>query len=73
MIVIPQSATYEVQDKVYVYKVVEGKAVATEIKVAKLNDGKNYIVRSGISEGDVLVAEGVGMINDGQEISITKR
>ena len=25
-IVVPQSATYEVQDKVYVYKVVDGKA-----------------------------------------------
>lgn len=70
VIVIPQSATYEVQDKVYVYKVTDGKAVAMEIKVAELNDGKTYIVRSGISEGDVLVAEGVGMINDGQPIQI---
>lgn len=70
VIVIPQSVTYEIQDKIYVYRIVDGKAVSTEIKVAKLNDGKTYVVRNGIQEGDILVAEGVGMISDGQEISM---
>ena len=39
-IVIPQSATYEIQDKIFVYKVIDGKAVASEIVVAKQNDGQ---------------------------------
>ena len=30
-IVVPQSATYEVQDKVYVYKVVDGKAQSVPV------------------------------------------
>lgn len=70
VIVIPQSATYEIQDKIFVYKVIDGKAVVCEIKVAKQNDGKNYIVRDGLAVGDKIVSEGVGVIQDGMKISI---
>ena len=72
VIVIPQGATYEIQDKIYVYKVVDGVAKATEIKVDKLNDGKTYIVRGGLQTGDVLVSEGVAMLKDGAKVSIKK-
>lgn len=69
-IVIPQSATYELQDKIFVYKVVEGKVVATPITVARLNDGNDYIVRSGLKREDVIVSEGAGLLQDGMEIKI---
>lgn len=68
--VIPQGTTYEIQDKIYVYKVINGVAKSTEIKVDKLNDGKTYIVRSGLQEGDILISEGVTMLKDGTPISI---
>lgn len=67
-IVIPQAATYELQDRVFVYKVVDGKASATEIKIAPQNNGKEYIVESGLSVGDVIVAEGAGLIKEGTVI-----
>lgn len=70
VIVIPQGATYEIQDKIYVYKVVDGVAKATEVKVDKLNDGKTYIVRGGLQTGDILVSEGVAMLKDGAKVSI---
>lgn len=69
-IIIPQSATYEIQDKIFVYKVVDGKAVASKIEIAKQNDGKNYIVREGLAVGDRIISEGVGVIKDGMDISI---
>ena len=69
-IVIPQSATYEIQDKIFVYKVIDGKAVASEIVVAKQNDGKHYIVRDGLTVGDKIISEGVGLVQDGAEVSI---
>ncbi len=72
VIVIPQEVTYEIQDKVYVYKVVNGVAKSTEIKVEKLNDGKTYIVRNGLKEGDILVLEGVATLKDGTPITIKK-
>lgn len=70
VIVIPQSATYEIQDKVYAVKVVDGKASVTEIGVSRYNDGHSYLVKSGLTVGDTIVSEGTSMIQDGQEIKI---
>lgn len=67
-IVIPQSATYEVQDKVYAYKVVDGCAVATLINVSATSDGKDYIVEEGLKAGDVIVTEGVSTLKEGTAI-----
>ena len=70
-IVIPQTATTELQDKILAYKVAKDNTVSSvEIKVEKLNDGKQYIVRSGLAAGDVIVAEGVGTLRDGVQITI---
>lgn len=68
VIVIPQTATFELQNKVFVYRVVNGKTAQTEIKVAPLDDGINYIVEEGLSEGDVIIAEGAGLIREGLEV-----
>ena len=66
--VIPQAATYELQDRIFVYKVVDGKASATEIHVAPQNNGKEYIVTDGLEVGDIIVAEGAGLIKEGTPI-----
>ena len=67
-IVIPQAATYELQDRIFVYKVVDGKASATEIHIDPRNNGKEYIVLDGIEVGDIIVAEGAGLIKEGTVI-----
>lgn len=67
-IVIPQAATYELQDRVFVYKVVDGKASATEIRIAPQNNGIEYIVTDGLEIGDIIVAEGAGLIKEGTVI-----
>lgn len=69
-IVIPQSVTYEIQDKLFAYKLVNGKAAATQLRVEKIHDGKQYIVRSGLQQGDTIVSEGVGLIQDGMEVIV---
>ena len=68
VLVIPQAATFEIQDKIYVYKVVNGKAQAAIITVTPTNDGTNYVVASGLAVGDVIVAKGASYIKEGQEI-----
>lgn len=70
-IVIPQGGTYEIQDRIFAYKVVDGKAVSTPIKVFEINDGKEYIVEDGLSAGDVIVAEGAGLLKEGTIVSST--
>ena len=67
-IVIPQAATFELQDRIFVYKVVDGKASATEIHVTPQNNGVEYIVTEGLQVGDVIVAEGAGLIKEGTVI-----
>ena len=67
-VVVPQVATFELQNKVYVYKVEDGKATSSMIDVEKINNGREYIVKSGLTPGDVIVAEGVGLLREGTPI-----
>jgi len=73
-IVIPMSATTEVQNKVFVYVVgKDNKVKYTEIKVDPQNDGTNYIVTDGLRAGDQYVTNGLTKLTDGAEIKpITK-
>ena len=73
VIVIPQSATYEIQDKIYVYKVVDGKAESAIITVLPMNDGQHYVVTSGLAVGDVIVAKGANYVKEGQEIKVRSK
>lgn len=67
-IVIPQEATYELQNRVFAYRVIDGKAVSTAIKVFAINNGQEYIVESGLQAGDVIVAEGAGLLKEGMAV-----
>jgi len=70
VIVIPQSATYEIQDKTYAWRVVNGQAESTIITVLPTSDGTHYVVTSGLAVGDVIVAKGAGYVKEGQEIEV---
>lgn len=60
-LVIPQKATYELQDRRFVYVVGDSnRVVSRPITVLDINDGKNFVVTSGLNVGDVIVTEGVG-------------
>lgn len=68
-IIIPQSVTVEVQDKIFVYLLgKDNKVKYTEITVDPQNDGKNFIVTSGLKVGDKYVTNGVTKLSDGMEI-----
>lgn len=69
VILIPQTATQEIQDKKFVYVLgADNKVQHTEIKVSPLDDGKQYIVTGGLKPGDKIVVEGVQILKDGQQI-----
>ena len=67
--VIPQTATYELQDRIFVYKMVDGKASSTEIHVTPQNNGVEYIVTDGLEVGDVIIAKGAGLVKEGAVIN----
>ncbi|MBR1788886.1 MAG: efflux RND transporter periplasmic adaptor subunit [Bacteroidaceae bacterium] len=68
VIIIPQEATYELQNRLFVYRVIDGKTKATPIEVHPTNNGQEYIVSNGLSAGDVIIAEGAGLLRDGVEV-----
>ena len=75
-IMVPQSATFDVQDKKFVYVVNNDKSVATrEITVLPQNDGQTYVVASGLRSGERIVVDGVNQLKNGQKINFkpTKR
>ena len=70
VILVPQSATVEIQDKKFVYVLQSDSTVKyTEINISDLNDGKNYIVLGGLNSGDKIAVEGVTRLSDGMKIT----
>lgn len=60
-IVIPQKATFELQDKKFVYVVNDSnKVISTPITISKIDNGQIYVVTSGLEPGNVIAVEGVG-------------
>ena len=72
-IVIPRSATYEIQDKHFVYKAVKEAdgsytAVSSEVATYRL-DNTSYLIDGGLQDGDVIVLEGVSKMRNGMKIT----
>ncbi|MGN0086260.1 MAG: efflux RND transporter periplasmic adaptor subunit [Alloprevotella sp.] len=66
---VPQKATFDIQDKKFVYVIdKDNKAQSTEISVLPQNDGTSYVVTSGLKAGDRIAVEGVNTIKNGMEI-----
>ena len=69
LITVPQLATFELQDKKFVYIVSDSSTlVSTEIQVLPENDGQNYFVTGGLKPGDRIAAEGVALLRNGAKI-----
>lgn len=62
--VVPASSTFEQQGRVYVYRV-QGDTVALTTPIEVTDRVENLVlVRSGVKEGDKVVAQGVGKLRD---------
>ncbi len=69
VIVIPQKATMEMQDKRLAFVVdKENKVKAVQIKVREVPGGSFYVVDEGLAINDQLIIEGVGILTEGTEI-----
>jgi len=67
-IIIPQKATFEIQDKLYVYTVnSKNELVAKNIQIS-LRLPNIYIVSFGLSKNDKVLLEGVQLVREGQKI-----
>jgi multidrug efflux pump subunit AcrA (membrane-fusion protein) len=69
VITVPVEALLEDGDKNYVYRVVDGKAVYTEIEIGRLTDTRAE-VRSGLEEGELVITSGVAGLADGARVRV---
>jgi membrane fusion protein (multidrug efflux system) len=67
--VIPQSATYELQDKLFAWEVgPDNKVKSVPLTAVPSDDGKSYLVTNGLFAGDKIVVQGISSLHDGVEI-----
>ncbi|KRB59860.1 efflux RND transporter periplasmic adaptor subunit [Flavobacterium sp. Root186] len=71
-ILVPQSATVEMQDKVFVFSVgKDNKVTKTPITIVG-KSGTNYLIKEGVKTGDQIVLSGIDKLQDGQAIQPEK-
>ncbi len=69
VLLVPQPASYEIQEKHFVYVLnSENKVVNTEIQVIAGDLKDVFVVTSGLKAGDKIVIEGINTLRDGMEI-----
>jgi RND family efflux transporter MFP subunit len=64
-LIIPQKATFEIQDRMYVYVIDNQNRVKTKAITSKHRLPHYYIVDSGLGEDDKIIYEGIQNIKDG--------
>lgn len=68
VLLIPQKATYELQDKVYVFVIDKDNTVKSRLISIAGRIPDLYIVNSGVSETDKILLEGVQKAKDGDKV-----
>ena len=72
-IIVPQSATFELQDKRFVVVVgTDNKAKTVAITVLPNETGRFFVVEKGLKAGDKVVLEGVATLKDGSPIKVNE-
>ena len=69
MLVVPQLATIEVQDKVFVFALADSNKVKKQAISIVGKSGTNYLVKDGVKEGDQIVLSGLDRLQEGAVIA----
>ncbi|HVW95497.1 MAG TPA: efflux RND transporter periplasmic adaptor subunit [Mucilaginibacter sp.] len=67
-LIVPQSATIDMQDKVFVFALADSNKVKKQVIDVVGKSGNNYIVKDGIKAGDRIVLAGFDHLQDGSVI-----
>lgn len=67
-LIIPQKATFEIQDKIYVFTVGSDNTVKMRSIVPKLRIPHFYVIESGLSSNDRIIYEGIQQAKEGDTI-----
>jgi membrane fusion protein (multidrug efflux system) len=71
-LIVPQVATIEMQDKVFVFTVADSNKVKRSPITIIGKSGNNYLVKDGVKAGDQIVVSGVDHLQEGEKITPQK-
>jgi len=71
-LVVPQVATIEVQDKVFVFALADSNKVKKQAITIIGKSGSNYLVKDGVKAGDQIVMSGLDRLQEGVVIAPQK-
>lgn len=69
VLAIPSKAVFEKEEKKYVYTVINGKAVATEVEIGLEGEDLTQVIK-GLAEGDTVIVSPSNSISDGSKLKI---
>ena len=67
-LIVPESATIEMQDKVFVFAVGDSSKVKKQAITIVGKNGDNYLVKDGVKVGDQIVLSGIDKLQEGMVI-----
>ncbi len=71
-LIVPESATIEMQDKVFVFAVADSNKVKNKPITIVGKSGTNYLVKDGVKAGDQIVLSGIDQLQEGMVIQPQK-
>jgi membrane fusion protein (multidrug efflux system) len=71
-LIVPESATVDMQDKVFVFTVGDSSKVKKQAITIIGKNGDNYLVKDGIKAGDQIVLSGIDKLQEGMVIQPQK-
>jgi membrane fusion protein (multidrug efflux system) len=71
-LIVPQEATFEVQDKIFVFALGDSNKVASKQIFVSGKNGTNYLVSKGLNTGETIVFSGLQRLRDGAIITPQK-
>jgi membrane fusion protein (multidrug efflux system) len=71
-LIIPESATVDMQDKVFVFTVGDSSKIKKQAITIVGKNGDNYLVKDGVKVGDQIVLSGVDKLQEGEVIQPIK-
>jgi membrane fusion protein (multidrug efflux system) len=68
-LIVPQSATMEMQDKIFVFALADSNKVKRVPITVIGKNGTNYLVKDGLKAGDQIVLSGLDHLQEGEKIT----
>lgn len=68
-LLVPQSATVEIQEKIFVYQLADSNKIKKKAILIAGRSGHNYVVKEGIKPGDRIVVDEINNLQEGQVIN----